>query len=53
MFVEILFMSFILVIIYFVWKSTEVRREIQPIENIQHTFGGDLKFYVNWIKMSF
>lgn len=34
-----LFISFILVIIYFVWKSTEVRREIQPIESIQHTFG--------------
>ncbi|CAG9801171.1 unnamed protein product [Chironomus riparius] len=37
--IHILFMSFIFFIIYFVWKSTEVRREIQPIENIQHTFG--------------
>lgn len=37
--IHILFTSFIFVIIYFVWKSTEVRREIQPLENIQHTFG--------------
>jgi hypothetical protein len=41
---HILLTSFIFVIIYFVWKSTEVRREIQPIENIQHTFGGDFNF---------
>lgn len=33
--IHILFVSFILIIVYFVWKSTEVRREIQPFENIQ------------------
>ncbi|KAG5679079.1 hypothetical protein PVAND_008674 [Polypedilum vanderplanki] len=32
------FVSFIIAILYFVWKSTEVRRETQPFENI-HAFG--------------
>jgi hypothetical protein len=36
---NLLFLSFILVIVYFVWKSTEVRRETQAFENV-HAFGG-------------
>lgn len=36
--IHILFTSIILIITYFVWKSTEVRREIQAFENIQTTF---------------
>ena len=38
--IHILCLSFITVIVYFVWKSTEVRRGAQQIESIQHAFGG-------------